>query len=197
MSTFPLFKVLIERYINLLPQDSVQKNELKDQVYSMLQKAYANQGGIAGNGFRSPDDMVANIPFWKIARKNGRIVAVGMYKDRIGRKRIAVATDGSPEGKAAAADMSVADLTQERGYGEISGRSLSFLRKQLDIKPYLISYDLAAAILAKLGDEVHRPAQNDPEIIRHPDLKQYFYTRIIGDQPHTKLMVGKPGNTLY
>jgi len=201
MSSFPLFKQLsislTERYTNLLPRDTEKKNELKDQIYAMLQKAYADQGGIAGSGFRSPDDMVANIPFWKVARTAGRIVAVGMYKDTLGRKRVAVATDGSPEGRKAAADMTVADLMQGRSYGEVSGKALSFARKQLDLAPYLIPFNEAVKMLAQRGDEATRPAEDDPEVIRHPDLKNYFYTRIIGGEPHTKVMLGTPHKSLY
>lgn len=195
--SFPLFRFLTERFINLLPRDADKKNALKDEVYAMLQKAYADQGGIAGSGFSSPDDMVERIPFWKIVRKNNRIVAVGMYKDTAGRKRVAVATDGTPQGKQAAAEMALSDLTQGRAYGEVSGKSLSFARKQFDIKPFLIPFDQAAKMLAKRGDDAQRPAEDDPEVIRHPDLKDYFYTRIIGGEPHTKVMVGTPNISLY
>lgn len=200
MSTFPLLQrcvALTERYINLLPRDNAKKDLIKDQVYDMLVKSYADQGGIAGSGFRSPDDMVENIPFWKISRKNGAINAVGMYKDTLGRKRVAVATDGTPEGKAAAAEMTKSELQQGRAYSEVSGRALSFARKQIDIKPYLIPFDEAVAILARRGDNAVRPPADDPEIIRHPDLKDYFYSRVIGGQPHTKVMVGKQGIPLY
>jgi len=195
--SFPLFRFLTERFINLLPRDAEKKNALKDEVYAMLQKAYADQGGLAGSGFKTPDDMVANIPFWKVVRKDGRLVAVGMYKDTAGRKRVAMATDGTPEGKHAAAEMALNDLMQGRAYGEVSGKSLAFARKQFDIKPFLIPFDEAAAMLAKRGDNAQHPAEDDPEVIRHPDLKDYFYTRIIGGDPHTKVMVGTPNISLY
>jgi hypothetical protein len=197
MSAFPLFKFLTERFINLLPADTDKKEQVKDEVFAMLQKAYADQGGIHGNGFTSPDDMVAHIPFWKLIRKNGQIVAVGMYKDTSGRKRVAMATDGTPVGKAAAAEMAVSDLMQGRAYGETSGKSLSFILKQFDITPFLISYDEVEKIMAQRGDQVQRPAEDDPELIRHPDLKDYLYTRVIGHQAHTKVMVGTPHKTLY
>jgi hypothetical protein len=197
MSAFPLFRFLTERFINLLPGDTVKKDQVKDQVFDMLQQAYADQGGIAGNGFKSPDDMVANIPFWKLNRKDGRIVVVGMYKDTLGRKRVAMATDGTPVGKAAAAEMAVSDLLQGRAYGETSGKSLSFIIKQVDITPFLIPYDQVEKLMTQRGDEVQRPAADDPELIRHPNLKDYLYTRIIGGAPHTKVMVGTPNKSIY
>lgn len=163
----------------------------------MLQAAYADQGGVVGSGFKTPDDMVANIPFWKLVRRDGHLVAVGLYKDALGRKRVAMATDGTPAGKQAAGEMALNDLIQGRAYGEVSGKSLSFVRKQFDIKPFLVPFDIAATILAKRGDDVAHPAVDDPEMIRHPDLRDFFYTRIIGGEPHTKLMVGTPNISLY
>jgi hypothetical protein len=197
MPAFPLFKFLTERFINLLPADTAKKDQVKDEVFAMLQKAYADQGGIHGNGFKTPDDMVANIPFWKLNRKNGQIVAVGMYKDTSGRKRVAMATDGTSAGKSAAAEMAVSDLVQGRAYGETSGKSLSFILKQFDITPFLIPYEQVEKIMAQRGDTIQRPAEDDPELIRHPNLKDYLYSRMIGTQAHTKVMVGTPNKTLY
>jgi len=201
MSAFPLLKSctqhLSERFLNLLPRDAEKKHELKDEVYDLLLRAYADQGGLVGSGFRNPSEMVDRIPFWKINRKHGVINAVGMYKDSAGRKRVAMATDGTIEGKKAAADMMVADLTQGRAYGEASGKSLSFALKQFDLLPYLIPFDQAAKILAQRGDHVTRPLADDPEVIRHPYLKDYFYTREIGGEPHTKVMAGRPNIPLY
>lgn len=197
MGAFANFLALTESYVNLLPRDADQREQYKQQVYDLLVAAYASQGGLAGSGFRSPDDMVRNIPFWKLDRKDGKVRAVAMYKDSGGRKRVAVATDGTPEGKRAASRMMIEDLTQGRSYGEASGKSLSFALKNVDLKPYLIPFEKAKAIMQSRGDVVERPADDDPEVIRHPDLKNFFYSRIIGGEPHTKIMVGAPGKSYY
>ena len=47
----------------------------------MIQKAYADQGGMHGSGFKSPEDMVKNIPMWKLSKKDGKVTSVAMYKD--------------------------------------------------------------------------------------------------------------------
>lgn len=200
MSSFPLFTKCIaicETYVNMLPRNNAAKDAIKDKVFDMLQRAYADQGGIAGTGFNSPDDMVQNIPFWKINRKNGVINAVVMYKDTLGRKRVAMATDGTQAGKDAMADIIVSDMTQGRSYGEISGKALSFALRVIDVVPYLISFNRVQEIIAKRGDTITRPPADDPEIIRHPELADYFYVRLIGKDPHTKVMLGKPGMSLY
>ena len=65
----------------------------------MLQKSYAYIGGIKGSGFENPDNMVNKIKMWKIVKKNGKILAGIMYKDKNYRKAVAVFTDGTKEGK--------------------------------------------------------------------------------------------------
>jgi hypothetical protein len=91
---------LNEKYLNLFTntKDVISRNEYKDEVYELLQKAYKDIGGIKGNGFNSADDMVKNMPFWKIAKVKGKIVAIILYKDKNGRKAVAMATDGSRDG---------------------------------------------------------------------------------------------------
>jgi hypothetical protein len=191
-------KYLEERFVNLLPQDIEKKREHGEQLHGMLQKSYADQGGIHGSGFTSPEDMVKNIPMWKLHRSDGKIRAASFYKDKGGRKRVAIATDDSDEGKKAAARMMVDDNNQGRSYGEVSGKSLSFIKRQAGehLKKHVISHETASAILAKGGDEVRRPPENDPELIRHPEYKEHFYQRKIGGEWHTKLMLGTPGKKI-
>lgn len=185
-----------ESYVNLLPKDVEQKKQYADQIYTMIQKAYSTIGGIHGSGFNSPDDMVKNIAFWKINRKDGVIHAVSLYKNSTnGRKRVAVATDGSSEGKKALADIMRSDLTQERSYGEQSGRSLQFLINHLpNVKEFAIPVEKVKAI--SHGDEFRDVPHDDPELHAHPDLAKFFYQRKIGGQWHTKIAVGSPGKRI-
>lgn len=64
------------------------------------------------------------------------------------------------------------------------------------LKPHVISHDDAKGILERGGDEVRRPPENDPELIRHPEYKEHFYQRRIGGEWHTKLMIGTPGKKI-
>src|SRR5699024_10076285 len=122
--------ILNETYINLIGDDA-RKHEYADEVYNMLQKAYAPIGGIKGSGFSSPQDMIENIPFWKLVSRNGKIVAGTMYKDRDGRKVVASFTDGKKTSRPDYADM-VKD-EGSRSYKETSDRALGFLIKQIGV----------------------------------------------------------------
>lgn len=79
---------LNERFINALPNDDDIKQKFADQVWDVLQYSYRELGGLKGSGFNSKEDMIKNIPFWKMVTKNGVVHAVVMYKDRGGRKSV-------------------------------------------------------------------------------------------------------------
>ena len=195
MHTFKKF--LQERFINLL-HDDPRKQQYAHEVHGMLQKAYEKIGGIHGSGFRSPEDMVKNIPMWKLHKKGGKIRGAVLYKDTNGRKSVATATDGSEEGKKGVAEIYRDDILRGRAYGERSASALSFTKKVVGaehLKKYIIPYH---HVQKTLGDdtEIRRPPHDDPEIQRHPEFKDHFYQRQIGGHWHTKLMFGTPGKNL-
>lgn len=186
-------KYLSERYVNVLSVDDKEKN--KETVFKLLTDSYASIGGLKGNGFRSPDDMVKNIPMWKMVRRNGKIVAVAMYKDKNGRKRVAVGSDGTQEGKAAVASIFKEDFA--RAYFEISERSLGFHVKILGydfIKSNAVRPENVKGIT---GDDVEYPVgDDDPEVKKHPQLKEFFYRRSVGGHMHTKILLGTTGKKI-
>ena len=194
MKTFKHF--LQERFINLL-HDDPRKQQYANEVHGMLQKAYEKIGGIQGSGFNSPEDMVKNIPMWKLHKKGGKIRGVVMYKDTNGRKSVATATDGSEEGKRGVAQIYRDDIVRDRAYGERSASALSFTKKVVGaehLKKHIIPYEHVQKTLG--GDtEIRRPPADDPEIQRHPEFADHFYQRKIGDKWHTKLMFGTPGKS--
>ena len=125
--------ILTETFENLLPGDEKKKRHYAEEIFAMLQRAYADMGGIMGGGFNDPMDML-NIPMWKIFRRGNHIKAVAMYKDKGGRKRVAVATDGDngPDGgKEWLAQIMKDDVLLGRAFAEISERSLEFHKKIL------------------------------------------------------------------
>lgn len=190
-------KLLIEAYINFLPNHEEKKRKHVDAAWDMIQHAYSKIGGIHGSGFNNKEDMVKNIPMWKLAVSKGQVVAGAFYKDKEGRKRVAVATNGSDEGKAHLAKIMTADMHTGRSYGEVSGPSLAFSRKyNFDFDKHIIPYEHAAKIMSKTGDEIMRPDPNDPHIKKYPEIAHHFYSRKIGNEYHTKLMIGKPGNPI-
>lgn len=189
--------LLVERVINLLPQDINGKKAYADEVWSILQTSYEKVGGIQGSGFGSKEDMIKNIPFWKLIKRNGKIVAVGMYKDKHGRKRVAAGTDGTSEGKEGFAMLGKEDLQQKRAYGEVSGPSLSFALKQVGEENFIKNL-IEPREVEKILDEpiIYPVSDDDSEVIRHPGLKSYFYQRDIGGDLKTKVMMGTPGNKI-
>lgn len=170
---------LAEGFKNLFsPKD---KKPMADEVWEILQNSYAPIGGIKGNGFKSVDDMIKNIPMWKLGVRDGKVKAVIMYKDKKGRKSIAAGTDRSKEGKTLLLEMVREDF--KRSFGEKSGPMLNFVKKNLPelVKQY--------AIPAK---EVHKYI--DAEDIVPVD--KYEYKRKIGGTVIQKMLLGTPGKTI-
>lgn len=183
---------LSERYLNLLPHHEDKKREHGPEVHALVQKAYEKIGGIHGSGFKDHEDMVKNIPMWKVHKKDGKVRAVALYKDKGGRKRVAVATDGSEEGKKGLGHIMKDDITRHRSYNEVSGPSLSFLKKHVDdVKRHALPHHEVKKHLE--GEQIRKAPHDDPEVIKHPELKHHFYQRKIGDHWHTKVMLGSPG----
>lgn len=126
MKSFNEF-LITETFKNLFVKDKDKREVYADQVWDVLQMSYKRIGGIKGNGFKSKDDMIKNIPFWKLNVKDGKVIALIMYKDTGGRKSVAAGTNKTPEGIAAFKKMVGDDFT--RSFGEKSGPMLGFVSK--------------------------------------------------------------------
>jgi hypothetical protein len=202
-----LFKDLInERYVNAIgdsPEVLALKNHYKNQVWDILQSTYKPIGGIKGSGFRDPDDMVQNIPFWKLAVKDGKVHAVILYKDKDGRKSVASGTAGTDYGKERSADIMRNDPV--RAYGEKSKAALGALMKQIPWDQLKSKTMTPAAAEQILGDPV-TPIKDVPEdkwpsdakmtLAKYPQLVNYGYLRELGGTMIFKVMFGSVGNTI-
>lgn len=183
---------LSERYLNLF--SSEEKKSEADAVWELIQQSYAPIGGIKGSGFDSKEDMIQNIPFWKCVRKSGKIVAVALYKDKQGRKRVAIGTDGTEVGKNSVRKIVAEDFS--RAYVEVSGPSFFSMVKHLGIeflKKYVKTPGEAQTLL---GEKLSEPSQSDPMVQKVPEFKEYMYSREIGGHQHTKIMLGTSGNKI-
>ena len=192
---------LNENFKNLIGPSSIEKRlEYVDEVWDILQKSYASIGGIKGSGFRSKEDMVKNIPFWKLFTKDGKVVAVAFYKDKGGRKSVAIATDGSDLGKKIVSDIFKSSL--KVSYGEKSGRALSTLIKTVPwetLQHFLIKPNDVKKLT---GDDIttirsYGIDNLDPNDVytynKFPELRPYMYVRELGGEMHLKVMAGTPG----
>ena len=200
-------QIIQEKYINAVGNDSKNleiKNRYKDQVWDILQKSYAYIGGIRGSGFGSPDEMVEKIPMWKLGVRGDKVHAVVLYKDKGGRKSVAIGTDGSAEGNWFIDDIFKNEI--RRSYGEKSKATLGKIMKTIPwdvLKNYLVTPDRVSEMLPSdyvipvkdINDE-DLPTDAVVSLSRYPELKEYGYMRDIGGDLTFKVMVGSPGRTI-
>jgi hypothetical protein len=161
---------LTETYINAIsPAD---KQKYAEQVWDMLQASYASLPG----GFATAatiDELIQKSLLWKMVKRDGKIVAVQIYKDQYGRKGIAGGSDGSSIGKTEVSKIIADDIKLNRSWAEVSGSPERIMTK-LGAQP--IPNTLAAMLTGK-------------EILElNPD--GYHYTRLIAGEPHEKIMFG-------
>jgi hypothetical protein len=194
------FKIYIsETYNNFIGDTGTAlENKIKwvDQVWDMLQRAYSDIGGIKGSGFSNKEDMIANIPFWKIFHRGEHLIAVVMYKDTRGRKLVAFATDQSKQSKKILSNIFKEAL--KVSYGEYSGKLLSVIVKNVSyekLEPYLLDPIYVRKLIDK---EIYPP---DPEKLnildletynKFPKLHKYFYMRDFNEKSYLKICLGTP-----
>jgi len=195
--------IITESYVNLFVDDAEKRRKYVDQVWNILQKSYAAIGGIKGAGFESPEAML-QLPMWKLGIRDGRVRAVVIYKDRGGRKSVAVGTDGSDEGKWFVTDIYKNEL--ERSYGEKSKAALGKMMKMFPfdvIEPFLVSPDRVAQmspddriIPIKQVQRREWPTDAVMTLDKYPQLVDYGYLRELGGNMVFKVMLGSPGKDI-
>jgi len=177
MTNLKFSQFLAEKFYNVFTED--QKKKYADQVWDILVQSYKPIGGL--RGIESKKDMIQNIEMWKVAKRDDKVVAVILYKDKgTGRKLVAVGTNGSTEGKSMLRDTLSHEF--ERSFMEVSGPFFSFLKKNYPdlVKQYTIPPEKAAEIL---GKEI-TPTKNG------------MYRRDIRGVTLEKIMLGTPGKTI-
>jgi hypothetical protein len=148
--------------------------EYVDEVFALIQTAYAPIGG--NIKFRKPADLFDS-DYWKLIRRNGRIIAACIYKLNNGRKQVAMGHTGTKNSKLELMKLLREDAKFKRIWAEVSGAAAKFIIS-IGFEP--IPNEYAADILQK-------------EILA---LKGRFkYDRLIAGHIHTKVIVGFPGDT--
>jgi len=165
-------EIITERYVNLLNKSDMEK--YADIVWDIMQKSYAVCGGFKTAA--TPEDLIKKSSMWKLSRKNDKIIAAAVYKDKFGRKAIAKGSDGSQEGKEAIKSIYKADVILKRGWGEFSGKPESLMLKYGG-KPVPNKY--AAIILGKDIESYNPDGFHYTRRILGHDLEKI----IIGDLP--------------
>lgn len=169
MSQLSIANILFERYINLhTPQEM---STYIDEIWNILVKSYEPIGGF--KSAKSKEDLIKKAKLIKLVRRDGRIVAVKVYKDELGRKSIAAGTDGSIQGKEGLIKMSEEDIKMNRAWGEFSGAMEHIMLKKGGVA---IPNTMASTLLGKP--------------IYSLDDDGYHYTREIQGELHRKVIIG-------
>ena len=198
--TKPFNTFISERYVNAVgDRDMEIKRQYGKQVFDLLTKSYAGNGGLFTNGFQNLETMIQKIPMWKMVVNNGVVEAVVMYKDKGGRKSVAMGSTGSPYAKKAISNLFPAEL--QRSYGEKSKSALGALMKTVPwsvLEPYVHSPKAVAKISKKKIVSLKDFKDTIPEdakktLDKYPVLKPYGYFRELNGKWAFKIMVGTPG----
>ena len=164
----------------------------------MLQIAYASQGGIKGSGFGNKQEMIDKLPFWKVVLVAGKVKAVVLYKDKNGRKRVAMAgKKNDPAARAKLVELVHADLKFKRSWGETSGKAWGWIRK-ITPEDVLLSSVLTIDQVKKLspGKEII-PGRGKDMLSKPGDpFRPFYYRRELKGELHTKIAIGKAGNKI-
>lgn len=164
--------LLTERFVNLSNRDEL--SQYIDEIWDIMQESYKYlEGGFATAS--SKEELLDKVSFAKLVKKNNKIVAACLYKDKNGRKSIAAGTDGSSEGKKWIMKLFQEDIKFGRSWGEVSGKA-EHVKLKMGAVP--IPNTMAAELTGK-------------EILSL-DPDGFHYTRIIGGQEVRKILVGNP-----
>jgi hypothetical protein len=130
-----------------------------------------------------------NLPMWKLGIRDGEVRAVALYKDKGGRKAVAIGTDGTPEGAWFVTDIYKNELS--RSYGEKSKAALGKLMKTIPwdvLEPFVISPDRVQEMnpdlrVMPISDvpESEWPTDARMTLAKYPQLIDYGYIREIGE----------------
>ena len=165
---------VFESYVNISDEES--KRKYAQSVWEILQLSYESLGGIKGYGFESIENMISKIPFWKVIKSNNKVVACILYKDKNGRKLVALGSDGSKEGKRAIAKAIIEEVKTKRSWYEISKDLLKFVER--NIKDFYENYAIAFDNLLGIVDGDSKK------------IDQFTYSREIGGEPLKKVAGG-------
>jgi hypothetical protein len=178
MFTFKQF--LTETVINTFTHAEKEKHAA--EVLALLIKSYEKvEGGFASAGLNTEAGLIANSAFWKLVKKDGVLKVAVIYKDKGGRKLVAIGTDGSADAKREMGKILVRDLAH--AYTEVSGAPEAMIKKLHAevIKQYLIPPEQVQDIL---------------KVEVRPAADGIHYERVIGGRWVTKMMLGTPGKAV-
>jgi len=181
MLSFKDFLILYEHVlsIGLNPEHEKHREKHREEIHDMIKKSYEKIGGYGGekSGSKEESDKIhhdISHSMIKTIRRNGKLTAVNLYKSNRGRKNIAIATDGTDQGKTDIKKIKHEDIRHKRSWGEYSGAAEHIQRK------------LGAPVI---------PNTRTKQLIGkdiEPNENGEHYTRTIGTEKRKKVILGHP-----
>lgn len=169
-----LLKVLLEN--NWRPLSSAEVEDDQDELFKMIDTAYAPLGGHPN--VTNPNDVKSAADGYEVIDLDDdpEDDAVVMTKQRAGgTKLVGMGHDNSKPAKSAAVAKTVSDLNKNGYYIEVSGKILDILK--------------AKGVAIVDDEETVKAALKGKDIVWHGDGS---YDRILGGEKHRKVMMGKP-----
>lgn len=167
-----------EKYINIHDKPTMVK--YVDIVYDMLKKSYEYAGGLKGTGFKTPTDMISSMKLIKIYKYNDEFLCCVCYKDKEGRKVVALGTNGSLRAKKELKKMLKFEF--ERSYMEVSDSMLKFIQK----------------CYPDLFEKYKIKNNTDLKIFKDIiPIDDFYYKRKINNEYITKIALGTPHIKFY
>jgi len=169
-----LLKILLEN--NWRPLSSAEVQDDKDELFKMIDTAYAPLGGHPN--VTNPGDITSAADGYEVIDLDDdpEDDAVVMTKQRAGgTKLVGMGHDNSKPAKSAAVAKTVSDLNKNGYYIEVSGKILDILK--------------AKGVAIVDDEETVRKALKGKDIKWNGDGT---YDRKLGAKIHTKVMMGKP-----
>ena len=165
---------LPDHFVTLTKKNDSDFEKYKDEVWDLVESSYAAVGGYPG---MDKDKLIEDASMWKLVTRGGRVVAMVGYTDKYGgRKSFVSASDGTIEGKKDLFSIwkEDVDMTDRGVFGEVSGK----VEKK----------KLALGAVPIPAEEAQKLLSDKPFLEINED--GFHYTRMIGGEPHEKLMVG-------
>ena len=176
------FKSYLEEHIlsiGINDKDEPKREKHRQEIHDMLRKGYSHPdvggyGGIKSGSKEESDAIHHDIThsMIKATVRNGKVSAVNLYKNSHGRKSIAVAHDGTEQGREDFKRTRIEDHKNKRSWGEVSGAVEHIAKK---IGSPVIPVDKASKLVKKTMT---------------PDGDEGHYIRKIGGHDHRKIAMG-------
>lgn len=155
---------------------TIQPNAMKTHlpaVWALLSQAYESVEG--GLHYNSPGDLIANTCLWRVVICEGQVVAVTIYKKKLGLKLVALAACAESKKLARMGLIRIIRRDLKRCWMELSEAAERFVMRYCGGQHYMIHRDIAAKVLGK---------------VIAPGTTDYHYVRQIQSLAKEKVLLG-------